>query len=460
MVRLDDTHDPQRHSWVTSARGHADFPIQNLPLGVFSPAADPQPRAGVAIGDGILDLAAAHQAGVFTGDAARVAALAGTASLNDVMALGPAFRNALRLRLSEVLRAGAPEQRVLEPLLHPASACTMHLPAAIGDYTDFYAGIHHALNVGRQFRPDSPLLPNYKYVPIGYHGRSSSIVVSGAPVRRPNGQRKGPDDATPSFGPSRRLDFELELGIWIGPGNALGDPIPIAQAADHVCGFCLLNDWSARDIQAWEYQPLGPFLAKNFATSISPWVVTPEALAPFRMPQPPRPEGDPAPLPYLLDADDQHAGALDLEFEVLLLTAQSRREGLAAHRLALSNAQHMYWTIAQLVAHHTSNGCNLRPGDLFGSGTLSAPTPEGFGSLLEITEGGRRPVEVAPGQSRTFLEDDDEVIIRARARREGVASIGFGEVRGTIGAATHTRINSTGSRTNGQRADSPSTDRA
>ena len=435
MVRLDATHDPQRQSWVTSANGHTDFPIQNLPLGLFSPAADSWPRVGVAIGDQILDLSAAHQTGIFSGDASQVTALAGTASLNAVMALGPGPRRAWRQRMSEVLRAGAPEQRAVEPLLHAASACTMHLPAAIGDYTDFYAGIHHALNVGTQFRPDNPLLPNYKYVPIGYHGRSSSVVVSGTPVRRPNGQRKGPDDATPSFGPSRRLDFELELGIWIGPGNALGDPIPIARAADHISGFCLLNDWSARDIQAWEYQPLGPFLAKNFATSISPWVITPEALAPFRMPQPPRPEGDPAPLPYLLDPEDQHTGALDLEFEVLLLTAQSRPEGLAPRRLSLSNAQHMYWTVAQLVAHHSSNGCNLRPGDLFGSGTISAPTPQGFGSLLEITEGGRRSVDVAPGQTRTFLQDGDEVIIRARAQRTGAASIGFGEVRGTIAAA-------------------------
>ncbi len=435
MVRLDATHDPQRQSWVTSANGHTDFPIQNLPLGVFSPAADSRPRVGVAIGDQILDLQAAHQTGIFSGNASQVTALAGTASLNAVMALGPGPRRAWRQRLSEVLRADAPERRALEPLLHAASPCTMHLPAAIGDYTDFYAGIHHALNVGTQFRPDNPLLPNYKYVPIGYHGRSSSMVVSGTPVRRPNGQRKGPDDATPSFGPSRRLDFELELGIWIGPGNALGDPIPIARAADHISGFCLLNDWSARDIQAWEYQPLGPFLAKNFATSISPWIITPEALAPFRMPQPPRPEGDPAPLPYLLDSEDQDSGALDLEFEVLLLTAQSRREGLAAHRLSLSNAQHMYWTVAQLVAHHSSNGCNLRPGDLFGSGTISAPTPQGCGSLLEITEGGRRSVDVAPGQTRTFLQDGDEVIIRARARRQGFAPIGFGEVRATVAAA-------------------------
>ena len=432
---LDVTHDPQRRSWVPSANGHADFPIQNLPLGIFSNAADSRPRAGVAIGDHILDLAAARQAGVFTGKVARATGLADAGTLNAVMALGSAARAAMRIRLSEVLLEGVAQQQVLEPLLHDAAACTMHLPAAIGDYTDFYAGINHALNVGRQFRPDQPLLPNYKHVPIGYHGRSSSIVVSGTPVRRPRGQTKAPDAEAPAFGPTRRLDFELELGIWIGPGNALGEAIPISAAADHISGFCLLNDWSARDIQGWEYQPLGPFLAKNFATSISPWVVTPEALAPFRTAQPRRPTGDPDPLPYLLDLHDQQSGALDLEFEVLLHTEPARREGRPPLRLSVSIAQHLYWTVAQLVAHHSSNGCNLRPGDLFGSGTISTPTPDGLGSLLEITEGGRRPVEVAPGETRTFLQDGDELIIRARAVREGWASIGFGEVRGTIAAA-------------------------
>jgi fumarylacetoacetase len=312
------------------------------------------------------------------------------------------------------------------------SECRMHLAAEVGDYTDFYAGIHHALNVGRQFRPDHPLLPNYKYVPIGYHGRSSSIGVSGQPVRRPSGQRKGQADDAPTFGPTRRLDFELELGVWIGPGNDLGTPIPIADAAAHVAGYCLLNDWSARDIQAWEYQPLGPFLAKNFATSVSPWIVTPEALAPFRCALPPREPGDPEPLTYLLDPQDQLEGGLDVELEVLLYTPCLRERGLPAHRLSLSHTRHLYWTVGQLVAHHSSNGCNLRPGDLFGSGTISTPTPEGFGSLLEITEGGKRPIALASGSTRTFLEDGDEVIMRARARRDGAASIGFGEVRGTV----------------------------
>jgi fumarylacetoacetase len=442
MARFDDTHDPLRRSWVASANGHADFPLQNLPFGVFSSPEDPSPRGGVAIGDRVLDLAAAHHAGLFVDavgslashEAARVAALASGSRLNRFMAAGAEARLTLRRRLVEMLAEGAPERRALEPMLLPQGDCTMQLPAEIGDYTDFYAGIHHAMNVGRQFRPDNPLLPNYKYVPIGYHGRSSSIRPSGTPVRRPNGQRKAAGDAAaaPDFGPSRRLDYELELGIWIGPGNELGTPIPIAEASDHIAGFCLLNDWSARDIQAWEYQPLGPFLAKNFATSISPWVVTPEALVAFRMPQPPRPDGDPAPLAYLFDERDQREGAFDIELEVLLVTECLKARNLPPHRLSIGGTRHMYWTAGQLVAHHSSNGCNLRPGDLFGSGTLSAPTPDGFGSLIEITEGGKRPVALASGTTRTFLEDGDEVIFRARARREGYASIGFGEVRGTV----------------------------
>jgi fumarylacetoacetase len=309
------------------------------------------------------------------------------------------------------------------------------MPARVGDYTDFYAGIHHATNVGKQFRPDSPLLPTYKYVPIGYHGRASSIGVSGGSVRRPNGQRKPATETVPSFGPSRNLDYELEMGIWIGPGNALGEPIAIGEAADHIAGYCLLNDWSARDIQGWEYQPLGPFLAKNFATTISPWIVTPEALAPFRTAQTSRPEGDPDPMPYLLDPTDQDAGALAIDLEVLLETPAMREAGLPAHRLALSNARHMYWTAAQLVAHHASGGCNLQPGDLLGTGTISAPEESGFGSLLETTNGGRKPLALPSGETRRFLEDGDTVILRARGVRDGHASIGFGECRATIAAA-------------------------
>ncbi len=310
-------------------------------------------------------------------------------------------------------------------------ACRLHLPARVGDYTDFYVGIHHATNVGKLFRPDNPLLPNYKYVPIGYHGRASTIGISGESVRRPNGQTLPPGASEPNFGPSRRLDYELELGIWIGPGNARGEPIDIAEAGEHVAGFCLLNDWSARDLQAWEYQPLGPFLSKSFATTVSPWVVMPEALEPFRCAQPARAQGDPQPLPYLFDMHDQQRGAFDLELEVLLHTEAMRARGLPAERITLSSTRHMYWTVAQLVAHHSVNGCALQPGDLFGSGTLSGETPQSCGSLLEITGGGKQPLTLPGGETRTFLEDGDEVILRAAAcarvdRRSASASVAGG----------------------------------
>jgi fumarylacetoacetase len=432
MPQLDQTHDPKLGSWVASANGHPDFPIQNLPLGVFTPPGGGTPRAGAAIGDMVLDLVAAHAAGLFAGEAARAAEAAAGRTLNELFALGAGPRQALRTRLSELLAEGSAERAKAEPFLQAAADCALHLPARIGDYTDFYVGIHHATNVGKLFRPDNPLLPNYKWVPIGYHGRASSVVPSGTPVRRPNGQRKRPDETAPSFGPCRNLDYELELGVWVGPGNALGEPIPIGRAAEHIAGYCLLNDWSARDLQAWEYQPLGPFLAKNFGSTVSPWVVTPEALAPFRAPQPPRPEGDPAPLPYLQDKADQAEGALALELEVLLLTPGLKEKGLEPHRLSLSDARHMYWTAAQMVAHHTCNGCNLQPGDLLGTGTISAPGEEGFGSLLETTQGGKRPIALASGEERRFLEDGDEVLLRARARREGFAAIGFGECRGSV----------------------------
>ncbi|MCQ4160303.1 fumarylacetoacetase [Roseomonas sp. GC11] len=429
---LDATHDPALRCWVAGAEGHADFPIQNLPFGIFTPPGESTPRGGVAIGDSILDLSAALRAGLFSGSAEMAARAAAGETLNAFLALGAAPRRALRARLSAILAEGSPDRKRAEPCLHAAADCAMHLPARIGDYTDFYVGIHHATHVGRVFRPDNPLLPNYKYVPIGYHGRASSLRVSGTPVRRPRGQIKGPDDAAPRFAPCERLDYELELGVWIGTGNRLGEPVPIARAAEHVAGYGLLNDWSARDIQAWEYQPLGPFLAKNFASTLSAWVVTPEALAPFRVPQPARPEGDPAPLPYLLDAADQRAGAFDLDLEVLISTPAMREGGLAPHRLALSNTRHMYWTVAQMVAHHTSGGCDLNPGDLLGSGTLSAPEAGGFGSLLESTRGGREPVALPSGETRRFLEDGDEIILRARAAREGAAPVGFGECRARI----------------------------
>jgi fumarylacetoacetase len=431
MTQLDSTHDPALRSWVPGAGGHPDFPIQNLPFGVFSPPGE-EPRGGVAIGDMIVDLPAALEAGLFTAEAAEAARAACGPTLNPLLDLGAGPRRALRARLSELLAVRSAERSTVEGCLHDTAGCRVHLPARIGDYTDFYVGIHHATNVGKQFRPDNPLLPNYKFVPIGYHGRASSVCPSGTPVRRPKGQYKLPDDPVPTVGPTQRLDYELELGIWIGPGNALEEPIRIGEAADHVAGFCLLNDWSARDIQAWEYQPLGPFLSKNFATTVSAWIVTSEALAPFRTAQQERPAGDPAPLPYLLDEVDQRSGALGLELEVLLMTPAMREKGLPAHQLSLSHGRYMYWTPAQMVAHHTVNGCNLRPGDLLGSGTISAPDPEGCGSILETTLGGKNPVRLASGEERRFLEDGDEVLLRARASRPGFAPIGFGERRASI----------------------------
>ena len=422
---IDATHDPSRRSWVASANGHSEFPIQNLPLGVFSPNGD-DARIGVAIGDAILDLRALAQAQVVD---AAIAAACEQPTLNALLSETVAARAELRQTLSAILDETAKPR---PEWLRPMADCVLHLPARIGDYTDFFAGIHHASNTGRQFRPDNPLLPNYKYVPVAYHGRASSVIVSGEGVRRPNGQRKPASETVPSFGASRNLDYELELGIWVGRGNALGEPIPIAEARDHIAGFSLLNDWSARDIQAWEYQPLGPFLAKNFATTLSPWIVTAEALAPFRLRQAPRPAGDPAPLPYLFDPDDQESGAFDITLDILLLTPGMRAANAAPVRLARSNTRHLYWTAAQMLAHHASNGCNLSPGDLFGSGTISGPTPESRGSLLEITEGGRKPLTLPSGETRRFLEDGDEVIFRAHAAREGVVGIGFGEARGVI----------------------------
>ncbi|MBV7573442.1 fumarylacetoacetase [Pseudomonas sp. PDM32] len=422
-------------SWVASANDHADFPLQNLPLGVFSLNGS-APRSGVAIGEHIFDLQAALEVGLFDG-AAKVAVEATLGGqLNAFFELGREARVALRERLLELFAEGSTLHGKIEAqgakLLPLAADCEMHLPAKINDYTDFYVGIEHAQNVGKLFRPDNPLLPNYKYVPIGYHGRASTIRPSGTDVRRPKGQTLPAGQSEPTFGPCARLDYELELGIWIGQGNDMGDSIAIGDAADHIAGFCLLNDWSARDIQAWEYQPLGPFLSKSFITSISPWVVTAEALEPFRRAQPARPQGDPQPLPYLLDKRDQAAGGFDIELEVLLLTEAMREQNLPAHRLTLSNTQHMYWTVAQMVAHHSVNGCQLQAGDLFGSGTLSGPENGQFGSLLEITEGGKKPIELASGEVRKFLEDGDEIILRGRCRRDGFASIGFGECRGKV----------------------------
>lgn len=421
-------------SWVEHANGHRDFPLQNLPLGIFSRPGEAL-RCGVAIGDAILDLEAVLATGLLAGQAKVAVEATRGGALNAFFALGRAARVALRERLLELLGEHCEHQQSLQAALYPASECQLHLPAKVGDYTDFYVGIQHATNVGKLFRPDTPLLPNYKYVPIGYHGRASTLRPSGTDVRRPKGQTLPAGETEPRFGPCARLDYELELGIWIGQGNDIGQAIPIAEADQHLAGLCLLNDWSARDIQAWEYQPLGPFLSKSFITTLSPWVVTAEALEPFRCAQPARPDGDPQPLPYLLDPKDQARGAFDIELEVLLLTERMREQGLPAHRLALSNTLNMYWTVAQLIAHHSVNGCQLQPGDLFGSGTLSGATPDAYGSLLETTLGGKQPVELASGEKRTFLEDGDEIILRARCSRDGVGSIGFGECRGKIIAA-------------------------
>ena len=427
---IDETHDASRTSWVESANGHGCFPIQNLPLGVFSVAGN-MPRGGIAIGDMILDLKALAVLPLLQGEARLAAEAAAGEHLNALLDRGAEGRVALRRAVSDLL--SDPDHRArVEPMLIAASTATMHLPAQIGDYTDFYVGIHHATNIGALFRPDNPLLPNYKHIPIGYHGRASSIRPSGTPVQRPNGQRKAPDADAPLFGPTQKLDYELELGVWVGPGNALGQPVPIGEAGAHIAGLCLLNDWSARDFQAWEYQPLGPFLAKNFLTSISPWIVTAEALSPFRIAQPARPWGDPKPLPYLWDEADQAHGALGLTLDVGLRSKAMADAGMGVHRIGRGPASNMYWTIAQMVAHHTSNGCNLQPGDLLGTGTISASTSDGLGSLMEITRNGSAPIELPTGETRAFLEGGDELILTATCEADGFVPIGFGECAGLI----------------------------
>jgi len=412
-------------SWCESAEG-SDFPIENLPLGIFS-VGERRRRAGIAIGDYVLDLAGI--ADLLDEDWREELS---QPVLNGWLARGPEAQSVLRQRLQELLSDEKYRDEV-EPQLVGQSEVRLHVPCLVGDYTDFYVGIHHATNVGKQFRPENPLLPNYKYVPIGYHGRASSVRASGEPVIRPSGQRKAPDADAPEYGPSRRLDYELELGIWIGEGNELGSPIPIGEAADHIAGYCLLNDWSARDLQAWEYQPLGPFLAKNFLTSVSPWVVTPQALEPFRKAMPPRPYGDPEPLPYLSDATDRERGALAIQLEVTLTTETMRAAGLAPQILSRGSADAaMYWSAAQIVAHHSANGCNLQPGDLIGTGTLSTESAGGLGSLLEISEGGKQPIRLPSGETRSFLEDGDEVTLKAWCEGDGDVRIGFGECLGRV----------------------------
>jgi fumarylacetoacetase len=431
MTLLNDTHDPSLKSWLAAANEGSDFPLQNLPYGVFRRAGSNEAwRGGVAIGDQIVDLESLATTGLCTGLAGDAIQLAARASLNAFMAKGPTAWSAARATLSSALRSGASHQSKVHACLLPQAEAEYAVPAQIGDYTDFYSSIHHARNVGRLFRPDNPLFPNYRWVPIGYHGRSSSVVISEQPVRRPWGQTAPKADGNPTLQPCGRLDYELELGVFVGPGNALGEPIRMDDAESHMFGLCLLNDWSARDVQAWEYQPLGPFLAKSFATSISPWIVSLEALAPFRMPLT-REAGEPAPLPYLSSPENAAQGAFDIQLQVWLETVAMRERGASPKLLSQTSFRHAYWTLAQLVTHHTVNGCNLRPGDLLGTGTQSGPGPLELGSLMELTQSGTRPLEL-DGETRGFLQDGDRVTFRAFCERPGASKLGFGTLRAEV----------------------------
>jgi fumarylacetoacetase len=429
-MTLDETHDPARTSWVEAANAPgAEFPVQNLPLGIFRRKGSAEAgRGGVAIGDRILDLASGTRARLFSGDAEAAAEAASGPTLNRLMAMGNGASRALRRALSAVLSAEG-RRAAAAPHLVPMDEAELLLPCEIGDFTDFFSSIHHATNAGRTLRPDNPLNVNFKYVPVAYHSRASSVVPSGHDFRRPKGQIRPGNAEAPVFAASRALDCEVELGFWIGAGNALGEPIPIDRAEDHIFGFCLLNDWSARDIQGWESTPLGPFLGKSFCTTVSPWVVTEAALEPFRCAAFARASGDPAPLPHLKASGE---GGLDIALEALVSTPRQRRERTPPMRFALCNARNGYWTVAQMVTHHASNGCNLRAGDLFGTGTLSGPTPDSLGCLLEATKRGSEPLTLANGEERRWLEDGDEVIFRARAAKAGHVAIGFGEARGLI----------------------------
>jgi fumarylacetoacetase len=430
---MNETHNPALKSWIESAnRPDTDFPIQNLPFGVYKRKIGGRlGHIGVAIGDQILDISAARNEGLFSDIVEEAAEACADETLNRFMALGKAHWSALRKRLSVLLSDPSEKEKVRRCLLS-MSEVEMQLPAAIGDYSDFYASVYHATNVGSMFRPDNPLLPNYKWVPIGYHGRSSSIIVSGTAVKRPQGQTKADADSAPAFAPCRQLDYELEVGLFVGPGNEMGKPLTIGEADNHIFGLCLVNDWSARDIQKWEYQPLGPFLAKSFATTISPWVVTLEALEPFRCPAFARDASDPMPLPYLDSPVNTMRGGIDLTLEVLLTSEKMRQLDYAPLRVSRGNFSDMFWTIAQLLTHHTSNGCNLRPGDLLASGTVSGKTKESRGCLLELTWRGSEPLQLPTQETRTFLEDGDEVIIRGVCERMGATRIGFGECRGIV----------------------------
>jgi fumarylacetoacetase len=433
MSDLNETHDPKRRSWLDSANAAGcDFPIQNLPFGVYRPKGGAV-RVGVAIGDSIIDVSAPEVEQLLGGLAVAATVACKAPHLNNLMQLGPQSWSALRLALSRLLSTASADkrERVL-PHLTPIAEAELLLPARIPNFTDFYASVFHATNAGRFFRPDNPLMPNYKYVPVAYHSRASSVRVSGVPVVRPKGQLKPESAPAPTYAACRALDFEMELGIFVGVRSELGVPVPIASAGNSIFGFCLLNDWSARDIQGWEYVPLGPFLGKNFHTTISPWVVTAEALAPFRTHAFKRPDGDPAPLPYLTDAGDQERGGLSIELSAYFLTAKMREQGLPPHRISHSPFATLYWTVAQMIAHHTGNGCNLEVGDLLGSGTVSGPERSGWGSLLELTARGREPMELSNGEKRGFVEDGDEIIFRGACVRDGFARIGFGECRAVV----------------------------
>ena len=433
---LDETHRADLVSWVESAQDPAtDFPIQNLPLG-WGSAAEDAGRPCVAIGEGALDLGELGDAGLLDREtAALVADSRAAGSLNPLLAAGRPALARLRVALSRALRADTPEgarARAIPGLLVAIRDVRLGVPARIGDYTDFYAGIHHAQNVGSMFRPDNPLLPNYRWVPIGYHGRASSIVASGTPVRRPRGQTRDDPAAPPAYGPTRRLDYELEVGVFVGAPLPLGGTLALDSAEAHVAGLCLVNDWSARDVQTWEYQPLGPFLAKSFLTTVSPWIVTLDALAPFRAPAYPRTADEPAPLPYLASEGDRRAGGLDIRLEVLLSSPRMRAAEAPPMRVSLGRFTDLYWTIAQLLTHHASNGCNLQAGDLLASGTVSGSTPDSRGCLLERTWRGTEPLTLPTGETRRFLEDGDEVVLRGWCEREGARRIGFGECRGLV----------------------------
>ena len=425
---LNHTHDPELTSWLGDCN---QFPIQNLPIAICKPVGSDSFGAGIAITDKILCLRKLAETGLLDGQAAVALAACQSDSLNAYMGLGVDYHSALRSAISSLLATGSEHQDVVSSCLYPLAGAEYGMPCVIGDYTDFYTSVHHATAVGKLFRPDNPLLPNYKWVPIGYHGRASSIDMSPQNFKRPHGQTKAPDQSEPVFGPSKRMDYENELGIFIGKSNELGEPISIENAEDHVFGVCMFNDWSARDLQAWEYQPLGPFLAKNFASTISPWIVSMEALAPFRVSFK-RPEDDPQPMAYLTSDENTNQGSIDIRMDVYIQTEEMKAKGMAEHKLSASSFRHSYWTISQMVAHHSVNGCNLMPGDLLGSGTQSGPQAEEAGSLLELAGAGKKPITLPSGETRTFLEDGDTIILKGYCEAEGAKRISLGEAVGTV----------------------------